>query len=141
MIIGFTGTRKGMTSKQRFRFLELLNTSRPKEIHHGDCLGADAEFHEVVRAVAARNKWRIHIVGHPPVKEGGRAFCQFDYEHPPFEYIKRDHDIVDVADQMFACAKTDEEELRSGTWATVRYAVRTGTPVVVVWPDGTTERR
>jgi predicted Rossmann fold nucleotide-binding protein DprA/Smf involved in DNA uptake len=32
------------------------------------------------------------------------------------------------------------ESPRSGTWYTIRYALRRGKRVIIVWPDGRTER-
>lgn len=51
-----------------------------------------------------------------------------------------DHDIVDATAVLVACPKEEEgEELRSGTWATVRYARRRHRPVYVVRPSGRVE--
>jgi hypothetical protein len=51
MKVGFTGTRKGMTPQQRVAFAELVITLRPTQAHHGDCVGADAEFHHGCKAL------------------------------------------------------------------------------------------
>jgi hypothetical protein len=141
MILGFTGTRAGMTELQWSRIKMMLIDLRPSEVHHGDCIGADADFHKLIRKRNHSLRNKVRIVTHPPIKTKGRAYCKGDFEHPPFEYIKRDHDIVDASDMIFATPKGMNEELRSGTWATVRYAVRTGVPVIIIWPDGSTERR
>jgi hypothetical protein len=39
-----------------------------------------------------------------------------------------------------ACPRGYTEELRSGTWATIRYARKTGVPYVIIFPDRTVER-
>jgi hypothetical protein len=51
--IGFTGTRYGMTPDQRSAIARLIaETAGPEPFfaHHGDCIGADAEFHELCLA-------------------------------------------------------------------------------------------
>jgi hypothetical protein len=35
-----------------------------------------------------------------------------------------------------ACPRTDQEQRRSGTWATVRYARKVGKPVLIIGRDG-----
>ena len=42
-----------------------------------------------------------------------------------------------ATDTLVAAPKEDEEVVRSGTWATVRYARKAGRVVLVVRPDGT----
>ena len=48
MIIGFTGSRKGMTGEQAAVVMRLLLSAT--EGHHGDCVGADEQFHEMCMA-------------------------------------------------------------------------------------------
>jgi len=50
MNIGFTGTRSGMNYFQKRHVSKLLEdySSICVTAHHGDCVGADAEFHELV---------------------------------------------------------------------------------------------
>jgi hypothetical protein len=42
MIIGFTGTRYGMTDKQKSSLQSILSKLETiTEVHHGDCIGAE----------------------------------------------------------------------------------------------------
>ena len=46
MIVGFTGTQSGMTDKQK-KELKTLLLAVATELHHGDCIGADREAHDI----------------------------------------------------------------------------------------------
>jgi len=127
MIIGFTGTAKGMTAKQLAQVI--LLTEGAKALHHGDCIGADAEAHNLLLS-----KMAIYI--HPPIIPDRRAYCTGATQvYPPRAYLDRNHDIVDACNILIA-APSGPETLRSGTWATVRYAKKIGKAVHIIMPDG-----
>jgi cytosine/uracil/thiamine/allantoin permease len=74
-----------------------------------------------------------------------RAFCDRRWSAAadftvlePGPYLWRNHQIVDATAALLACPFEFEEQLRSGTWATVRYARTLGRPIRFFWPDGTT---
>jgi hypothetical protein len=54
MILGFTGTRRGLTEVQIRWLQDLFERLRIDEGHHGACVGADLEFHKL----AVRNSLR-----------------------------------------------------------------------------------
>lgn len=129
---GFTGTQQGMTDIQQRVLSAILKRLGAGEFHHGDCVGADAEAHAVVY------KLGLFIVIHPPKDSKKRAFC-YSLKTTilcPKDYLDRNHDIVDETDFLIATPKTKDEELRSGTWATVRYARKIGKRVHIIYPDG-----
>jgi nucleoside 2-deoxyribosyltransferase len=141
MKVGFTGTREGMSEVQANEVSDLVCMAlHSKELHHGDCIGADAEFHETAilyRAYANRLGHQPRIIVHPPKDERFRAFCESaDELRAPKDYIARNHDIVDECDVLIAAPRHDSEEMRSGTWATVRYARKVGKPIRIVYADG-----
>jgi hypothetical protein len=133
MKIGFTGTRKGMTSAQRDVIEELLVEYQPTEVHHGDCIGADAQFDGIAK------KLKICRVIHPPDRAIYRAFCKGEVVLPERPYLDRNYDIVNTVDIMIACPAGTQEILQSGTWSTVRCA-RTCLSIsklIIVFPKGT----
>lgn len=137
MRIGFTGTRLGMSEAQSLAFTALMMTAvrdHPVSFHHGDCVGADAQAHAVVRSLNGRV--RPNIVVHPPTDDRLRAKCDGDLIRTPHDHLTRNKDIVDGTDLLIAAPETAEEVQRSGTWSTVRYARKTGKRVVVINPDG-----
>jgi hypothetical protein len=118
MKIGFTGSREGMSDSQVESFYMLLGKMGMTEFHHGDCMGADAEAHMIVQ-----NSFPdARIVVHPPKAQIARAYCVGDELRPQFDYLTRDKNIVDECEFLFAAPMRSVEEVRSGTWATVRYA-------------------
>jgi hypothetical protein len=132
MKVGFTGTQVGMTEKQRIMIVKLLFRYRPSEIHVGDCVGADEDFHKVVNYLFPDTK----SVGHIPESKSKRAFCKYTEERSPLPYLTRNKNIVKEADILLATPKSEEEELRSGTWATIRYGKKAKKKVIIVAPDG-----
>ena len=134
MKIGFTGTQTGMTHMQKRVFERLLHQFGCTEFHHGDCIGADSDAHKIARTLAV--PW---IVIHPPTDPRKRAFCKANLVRPEKAYILRNHDIVNDTDTLIATPKEDTEQLRSGTWATIRYANKTGKRVIIIYPLGKIE--
>jgi hypothetical protein len=132
--VGFTGTQIGCTPEQkatlRLRFALMREQSGQCEFHHGDCIGADQYAHgEAVAAFFA-------TVGHPPLAASKRAFTRNDSEREAKEYLERNRDIVNETYGLIACPKFGMEELRSGTWATVRYARKLKRPIMIIHSDG-----
>lgn len=128
---GFTGTRSGLSAFQRLALLEFLAEYQPLELHHGDCVGADAEAHLLCKAL------QIPVVIHPPDVDKYRAFCDSAGQvRNPKPYLDRNKDIVAESGFLVACPREEREQWRSGTWMTVRWARRVGRPVVLLFPDG-----
>lgn len=130
MIIGFTGTRQDLTVKQVIALERTLFKIRGRELHHGDCVGADHTAHEIGLNLG------FTITIHPPSLNKLRAYCVGDVILPPKSYLKRNMDIIDSSDVLIACPE-GPERVRSGTWATVRMARIANKPVVIIYPDGT----
>jgi hypothetical protein len=59
--------------------------------------------------------------------------------HECKEYLDRNHDIVDSSDLLIAVSESTVEVLRSGTWATIRYAKKLRKPIKIIYPDGKVE--
>lgn len=136
--IGFTGSQNGMNKLQKLLLQEhleyLVQKYNVSKFHHGDCIGADETFHNVVRE-QIKDCW---IKIHPPVNESRRAWCVGDEYAEAKEYLVRNTDIVLESDILFATPNTVEEQLRSGTWSTWRKGKnKPGMKVVLLRPDGT----
>lgn len=133
-MIGFTGTQKGMTPAQFAKVKQYLaKVESPWEVwfHHGDCIGADHDFHRLVRQAEGR----VHL--HPPDNDTKRAFCDFDRCDSPLPYLTRNRHIVMGRELLLAAPAECDEVLRSGTWSTIRYAKSQGVQRFVINPDGT----
>lgn len=132
MHIGFTGTREGMTAKQIAQVEKIVShyVRTTRVVHHGDCIGADTDFHHIVVS------YGLPVIVHPPTNERHRAFNRTGKitERPPLGYLERNKAIVDEVALLIATPRTREPELRSGTWSTVRYAHRVGCSVTIVYP-------
>lgn len=134
MILGFTGTREGLSDAQKVAFEEyMLGLTVLDEFHHGCCVGADG-----YAGVWVYETILTRCVGHPSdIKSmtDGEALARCHQIRDPLPPLKRNRNIVDACELLIACPKGPEEQ-RSGTWATVRYARKVGKRVVIVWPNG-----
>ncbi len=129
MGVGFTGTQRGMTEAQ-WRGLWSLLTARTGNFHQGDCIGSDWQAAIAARAAGLR------VIGHPPDNDSKRAFFPANEWREPLSYLERNHAIVRASKEMIATPGEFEEQLRSGTWATIRFARKVGRPLHVIYPDG-----
>ena len=137
--VGFTGCRTGAPGRNWEKMLaSLLRRIRWRlgdiclidlVFHHGDCIGSDAKAHKVADSTGCR------IVIHPPENPKSRAYCSTATAsvRAPKTYLQRNHDIVDSSKILIAVPKDPNREvLRSGTWATIRYARKKGVPVYML---------
>ena len=142
------------------------------DYHHGDCIGADKEFHTIILDIVSESSGesgggsRIGIEGkddggrktthkiwiHPPHNDGQRAYCSALKFHqkdegrgsiallPKQAYLVRNQQIAGAAHLQIGAPHTFKEEMRSGTWATIRYAYTRRKPLLILWPDGSLTR-
>lgn len=135
MKVGFTGTRKGMTDKQDDEFCRIIIDLWPTEFHHGCCVGADEEAHEL-----AQEFTEAMIVCHPPDDTSLMATLKArpgDKEMKPYPYLTRNRHIVKNTEVLIATPRTRHQLSRgSGTWWTIRYARSLKRPIIIIYPDG-----
>ena len=127
MIIGMTGTRKGLTTLQKAYAKDVIPWDSVEELHSGDCVGADTFLH---KTALLNSVWSV---GHPPVKKHLRAYCDFDETLSIKTYMARNKDIVNASDKLYGFPPS-EVEGRGGTWSTIKFAKSRGKPVVVITP-------
>lgn len=134
MKLGFTGTRDGLTFKQTDTLAHHLLTFMPQELHHGDCVGADAMAHDLTSEHCKQTR----IIIHPPASISFRAFKAGHESRDCDEYLERNRHIVDETSLLIATPKEYSEQHKGGTWFTVRYARLRRRPIYIIWPDGLT---
>ena len=147
MILGFTGTRRGMTSQQ-LAILPFIISTLPSHLLHGGAEGADEQAD---RWFAEQRMPLDHISVYPCNREREEFWLSVARARPiniPARQMfnirpprVRNRMIVARADHLLAMPATvmpatAKEVLRSGTWATIRYARQAGVPVTIVLPDG-----
>lgn len=124
MNVGFTGTREGMSRRQAsqlqyvlalFNHADLAIGRAAPRLHYGthESVGllADEEAANMAAGLC------YETVGHY-ARRGGE--------------LVRNREIVRCVSVLIAAPLTDKEELRSGTWATIRYARDKFIPVVML---------
>jgi hypothetical protein len=130
--LGFTGTQlrpketpSGMTDAQKRGLTVRLQAAVKKygpgnvEFHHGDCIGADAEAHEIAVSILGVDAIWIH----PGSNSQKRAHKWSPHILPPDDNLDRNRTMVRVTDGMIAAPRTMVEQFRgSGTWMTIREA-------------------
>lgn len=133
--IGFTGTRELGTVSQRNTLYVILNElyGTHNILRQGCCIGFD------YRAAKIAKEMGYYVIGHPPIKQSlmhPYIYKLCDHMEEPEEYLARDLRIVQRSSLLIAVPATNFEILRSGTWATIRYARDHKIPIIKVLPDG-----
>ena len=139
MKIGVTGTRSGATLYQIESVYKFLNKcvefcqSRDEiiELHHGDCVGADADVTSIASSLG------IRLISHPPIKEDLRAFVNSQETRDPFSYFERNRHIVDEIEILFVVPYQMSRQTSGGTWYTYDYACKKNKHVKIFWPQET----
>lgn len=127
--LGFTGTEKGATQEQVMRLVHALHDLAPEAVRIGECRGADDQCAYLCAALG------IMVIGHPPVNQSKLGLFQYRVQVEPQPYLVRNKAIVDGCGLLIACPR-GEEELRSGTWSTIRYAKKQRKPIWIIERDG-----
>jgi hypothetical protein len=136
-VFGFTGSGSRMPSQAQARWLRRQLAERGQRLHHGACINADAMAHALGLALG------LPVMVHPPLNDYKQMTLKPHHRVRvlrPKKYLDRNKDIVDACDVLLATPDGPERK-RSGTWSTIRYAVRTGVPVEICYPNGKVEKR
>lgn len=142
--IGFTGSQKGTTSKQqtalRDLFMQAAEYGEYDTIfHHGDCVGADDDAAHLAYALGFElHAWPQNT--NPRTRANTKKQFPSTTVHRARPPLERNKVIAERVDVLVACPSGPEER-RSGTWATIRYALKLWEDhreltVHIVWPDG-----
>lgn len=130
IVVGFTGTRSGMTDIQKEKVEEILVKDKPNYVIHGGCIGADEDFHHIVKKLGIYIKVRP---GHS-AKDGDTSF-HFDYSDADEvgeskSYFQRNRDIVIECDLLIGAPYNKVET--GGTWYTINYAKQIGKSNIII---------
>lgn len=130
--VGFTGTRRGMSERQKEKLTAYLRQLCPRYFHYGGALGADAEALRIVRQLFSSAQ--CSVVLHPSNLHDQQSFVagEADVTMPELHPLQRNRKIVDACELLFAAPYETHEVMRSGTWSTVRYARKRLKNVVLI---------
>lgn len=141
MIYGFTGTRKGLKKPQAHELFRLFKeydesiTDSNITLIHGGAPGAD----EICDSYSVLLGYEIEVHPCKPdrylywINKGDGVIRTIYHIEKP---LIRNRKIVYKCDMLFATPSGMEEELRSGTWTTIRYARQAKKRLVIIFPDG-----
>lgn len=124
--IALTGTRHGMSTLQLDAVKLILSDYKnlgAEVFRHGDCPGADVE------AAAIAQKLGYDIIIHPgPSGVGSKA----NLRHSVLPFLERNRAMVNATQYLLVAPFKNLQIMRSGTWATFRYALKIGCPYTIL---------
>jgi hypothetical protein len=130
--IGVTGTQKGMSDLQLICYCQCLAKLitlygvDELRLHHGRCIGADEQMFFIAKMTG------IWTIAHPPIQQDRMSKFESDENRAAADFLVRNHNIVDECDILIVAPFENHEILRSGTWATYRYAKKIGTNFIIL---------
>ena len=132
--IGFTGNRHGLSEEQKEDIKSILDKYKNIIVSHGDCVGSDTDFHNLCvtyREQHPETSLEIHIF--PPDNPTLRAFNEGDLLMKENSYLGRNLQIIKYSSFLIACPiDKNKEELRSGTWSTIRQAQKRNVKIYIL---------
>jgi hypothetical protein len=143
--VGFSGSSTGMSLQQQAAIrceLTELRQLGPATLHHGMCVGADAQAHAIARDLG------YAIVGHPGVRSRGptnpaeRADLLCNVAREELTHFARNRVIVDETSILLATpfdgvvGSIWQASHRGGTWYTIGQAGIRRRPTRVYYRDG-----
>lgn len=134
MIVSFAGTRQALTGSQGRSLYLVLSRLVVLEAHHRDGVGADEDFHGLVRSM----DFPTHVVIHPP-DDDDRAFLPGDSAWNSFPRLVLDNHLVEVCDLLLAAPANmagPTPAHKEEPWDVVERAQDSGKQVYLFWPDG-----
>jgi hypothetical protein len=135
--IAFTGTSRLQNPAKAHALiyetiLALALTARVDEFHSGGAYGADTKAAIIAHALYPEAAHILHVPYGCYWNERLTDLVKFDeVRYITDGYMKRNDSLVASASRLIAFPKTADEELRSGTWATIRRARKAGVPVLM----------
>jgi hypothetical protein len=134
--IGVTASRNGLSEFQMLFFVRFLEAIKADgftaNLHHGDCVGGDAQCHQIFDHVFPDG----NIIVHPPEKDELRAFVKRErtfedgsftnqynlYWEEPKSYFARNRDIVGDTTILCGFPIHNNSSGMGGTWYTINHA-------------------
>lgn len=152
MIIGFTGTRRGVNTKQDDPLFNTLVEYKPTIFLHGACTGADEYAVEMVRDYYSSTE--CTIIAYPGVSlksedrsdRSERAIQLSNEVLPEQGHFSRNRKIVQRCHLLIAVThyyiyEEPEDGSGGGTFFTIQHAEKLKRPTVIIWADGRMEKR
>ncbi len=131
LVVGFTGTQRGMTGHQAMSVRNLFATLGVTRIVHGGCVGADFQVDTI-----AQELWIPTEVWPSTLAAKQEEFPDALVVQPPKPPLERNHNIVDSCALLIGAPRQHAEQQRSGTWYTIRYARKRMRRHIIIGPDG-----
>ena len=148
--VGLVGVRRGLTHAQFQTLSRMIVNQKGRgalagiEVAHRSNDGwSGADFSRITRWMSSAPRIVVHESDRPTEEppplstESMASWAEFSLDTatvPPWN-----REIVDESELILACPPVAEEEFRSRTWGTIRYARNQSKAVVVIYPNGTVD--
>jgi hypothetical protein len=148
--LGYTGPEAGMSLEQKFQltwkfrdFQSHATTGHNGHIEavHGGCIGGDWEFDHLCQF------FELDIIVFPATNVPDYKCADLNSKYLKRTHavgapaLARDKSMAKWCDFLVATPGEFVELQRSGVWATVRYYIKEQKPVLIIFPDGSMEKR
>jgi hypothetical protein len=135
VILGYTGTRLGMSASQMERTFRILLATMPRYVTHGGCVGGDDQFDEMAAALGIPRVVRPAATGSRAIPGSVLRARGWVVILQPREPLLRNREIVAASKLMIGAPATAVEERRSGTWYTIRWTRKRGKRLELLLPE------